>query len=208
MTTDDCLRKIPLSVSIKKITKPKVMNVEKYLSMIPKSVVVQRIKKPVPKPDPVFKIPVFAPKKKKIEEPSEPEEQMKENEERPIEIEYIDMQLSFDEDRLVIPFTDIAALDARSRVLENTIDAMSRNTAKMLVQAETKHRKLLKIMKMMSVKVENTEELIQKIDVELPISNVAELNELNKRLMEDRIFYQKFVSFLKFIIKFWGVLMS
>lgn len=202
MTTADCLKKLPLSVSIKKITKPqaksKEMNVEKYLSMIPKSIVVQRVKKPVPKPDPVFKIPEFLPpkipRKMKIEEPSEHEKQMEE--ERPIEIEFIDMQRSFDEERSVIPFTDIAALDRRSKSLEYAIDAMSRNTAKLMVQAEIKNKKLLKIMKMMNVKVEKPEELIQKIDVELPITTVEELNELNKKLMEDRIFYQKFVSFL------------
>lgn len=179
MSTADCLKKIPLSISIKKIAKPKEKNIEKYLSMLPKSVQIRRVRKPAPAP--IFKIPSAPPLIKIV---------------KPVDIEIVQMDqttiLELDNASLV-PFTDINSLDRRSKILENTIDLMTRNTAKLLIIAEIKERKLMKLMKIMNVKIEKEEDIQNNIDVDLPISTVEDLNELNKRLMDDRIFYQKFV---------------
>lgn len=163
--------------------------------MLPKSIAVKRVTNPVTIPEPIFKIPENLPPKKKVKV-----EELDEN--RPIEFEFIDYQQPIvrkSKNASMVPFTDIMSLDRRSKVLENTIDIMSRNTAKLLVHAEVKQRKLRKLLKMMSVKVESREDILQSIDVDLPISTVEELNELNKRLMDDRIFYQKFVRIFFFI---------
>lgn len=169
--------------------------------MIPKSIEIKRVRKPATETEPIFKIPEILPpkKKKKVEEPEKQEET------RPIEIEFIDYQqptVIESKNDSMVQFTDIMSLDRRSKILENSIDIMSRNTAKLLVHAEVKQRKIKKLLKMMNVKVESEDDIISSIDVELPITTVDELNELNKRLMDDRIFYQKFVRIFFFYISF------
>lgn len=190
---------------------------EKYLSMIPKSIAVKRVKT-APTLEPIFKVPEFLPpkKKKKVEPEPEPEPEFLDeqsevpdnpidvfkeepsefHEEQPILIEFIDYQQS---NKPVVPFTDINSLDKRSRILENNIDLLAKKTGRLVIQAEFKKRKLMRILKMLSVKVETTEEILKNIDVKLPISTVEGLNKLNKRLMDDRIFYQKFVRIFSFL---------
>lgn len=196
------------------------MNVEKYLSMIPKSVAVKRVQTPI------FKVPAIIPPKKKRKVEQEPEfldeeqdffkeqlddlqedtlDDLKEepteefHQEQPILIEFIDYKQTVKTP--VVPFKDVNQLDKRSRILEKHIDLLTRSTAKLVVQAERKERKLMKLLKLLNVNFESNEDIIQSVDVDLPISTVDGLNDLNKRLMDDRLFYQRFVRILSFFLK-------